>query len=637
MPAERLPAAADRDPSRSTTAWAAAVAIAVLIVFAFTIRDYGLTTDEPRYIENNRRIVNWFFDFATIGVTENLTGERLQEGWYYARPDSKNLPLVSVVSTLGYWLIGQWDSPPAAYRWGNALVFAATCGVVFHWMAARYSHLAALTAVAALLGTPRLWANANLLSIDPLVGCFWMLSTWALSRSIERSGWPILFGVFCGMGMASKPTFWFALPGWILWLLWFHRGQWRRTVAVLLTVVPLTMLVFTPMWWRNPVLGFFDYLHMLRTDAAGWKIDVYYLGEIYQAEGFPPLPWTAIPVMTFVTTPVWVLVLSAVGIVAWFRSRRCDAVPGLWLLGAVTLPLVCMLPGTPAHDGLRLYRTAFFFGPLFAGFGLDVLRRHWWAPRAAGQPGVTGTTAFRPSRRHAFDWAAGLLIAVLSAWPLVRSHPAELSYYNALVGGFQNAAAIRELPPTLPERHRPLFEVSYWWDLMSPEALAAMQNQLPRGARLWVYPADYATGLLQDWGQLRGDVEVVPVPAEADYLLFYGRMGRLLDPRSVPFGSLFLHGQPVWEHRIDGIRVAALFSARDTYLRSGRIAPQSLQWRRLAAGRPVLPDVSWRQERRVPVFRHCSNPSSSYCPRAPSRKSSIRPRHRLSRGYGNSA
>lgn len=530
--------AAESPPTRDrTTTWSLLVGSAVLALCAVSIRDFGITIDEPRYIENNERILRWLGDFAEVGWQENLSADRLRDGWYFARGDSKNLPMVSIVSTLGDVTIGRFDSKPAAHRWGGIVVFAVTCAVLFHWVARELSIPAAVVGVAALVGTPRLFANANLLSIDPLVASFWVLASWALAHSHNHWRWSLAFAVLAGLGMTTKPTFWFAIPAWLAWGLLFRPRELWRAALLLVTVGPLTTWAFVPMWWAAPLDGPLAYLDLLRNDPVGWKIDAYYLGEIYQAEGFPPLPWHAVPVLACVTTPLWVLLLAGWGAWSGRRNSHTRELAWLWGLSAVAVPVVCMLPGTPAHDGVRLYRVCFYFLAPLAALGT-----HQFLGRRSQRIQVT---------------LAGLAVAA-AAWGIWSRHPAEMSAYNVLTGGLSGAAELRDYPATLPEPRRPRFEVTYWFDLLTPNAVGEMQEHLPPNARLWVFPEDAGVALMQQWGHLRADIQLSG-PDTADFVLIYGRMGRLLDPRAVPLGNQFLYAEAAWEQRIDGVRTIALF------------------------------------------------------------------------------
>lgn len=577
------------------------VSIIVLTALWTTAADYGLTVDEPRYIVNNEKLHAWFADFSNVGPADNLRRDRLSAGWYFARADSKNLPLVSLLSTVVHAVATRWMSPLTAYRLGNLLVFAATCGAVYFWMAREYSPTVGLVSVAAVVGTPRLFGHAHFASIDPLVACCWVTASLAMLSG--RRGWrgAILFGVLCGLGLTTKPTFWFAVPVWVVWgtlyvLLPFrttpasinHRDPVKRvpnpgdeslTTAMatgrttrlrelvrpavcLLTVAPLTAYLFLPMWWTDPVGGFFSYLTMLRTDPQGWQIATYYLGEIYQTAGRAPVPWHAAVVLPLVTTPLWVMLLCAVGLWSALRRWRSNAAMVLWLLSGLVLPLVCALPNTPAHDGIRLYQTAFYFAALMAGSGFDAVRRRWLSRplRLRNADATSGGKAARRwwARRQWHPAIAALMVCAAGLWSVSRIHPAELSYYNMLIGGFPGAARPRAEPPTLPVIRRPLFEISYWWELMPADQWRAMQSRLPAGAKLWVFPEHFGLAFLRRWGELRDDIEIVG-PERADYVLLYGRLGRLLEPQARPLGRMFLEDRPVWELRREGVRVAGLY------------------------------------------------------------------------------
>jgi len=216
------------------------------------------------------------------------------------------------------------------------------------------------------------------------------------------------------------------------------------------------------------------------------------------------------------------------------------ALESLWLIAAVVLPLIVMLPGTPAHDGTRLYRPAFYFAAIVAATGFERLRRRW-----------LGDTHNR------IAWGGAAVLLIVAGWTNLAIHPAGLSYYNISVGGFTEAARPIRQPRTLPEPKRPLYEVSYWWELFNREAIDDMQAHLPHGAKLTFFPEHYGRHMLKQWGHLREDIRLVDT-TEADYMVMYTRMGRLLDPRVHPSGSRFLYDVPDWEWTVKGVRVVVL-------------------------------------------------------------------------------
>ena len=529
------------------------IGIGVLLLMAFTVRHYGLTIDEARYLDNNQRLIKWVRDLGSDGLALSLSRERLRDGWYSARPENKNLPLVSVISVTGYLLGGRLDEPLAAWRWGNLIVMAITCGCAYHWVASEVSKPAALVAIAGLLGTPRLFAHANLMSIDTLVGCFWVLGAWALFY-VNR-GWKqrIGFAVLTGIGLTSKLTFWFAIPGWCVWCAVYRRDQLRQTLLVLATCAPAVALVLIPMWWTNPIAGFIDYLKMLRDDPDHWNIGVFYLGQVYQTATTPPVPWHSGLVLPLVTTPFWLLGLFVWGTSQSLLRRPRSALGVLWLLGFSTLIVVCMLPNTPAHDGLRLYRASFYFLPLVAALGFESLRTAWSERRRRHRR----TDSVRARRMRAAVFAIAL--SLVSIRPCYRSHPAQLSYYNPLA--------------ELVSAGSNQFEISYWWEVLNPRAITAMQKHLPPGAKLHTYPHNPGLEWMQNWGYLRNDIQHV-VPERAEYVLLYGRLGELFQknsPRGWAFA--FLKNNGLWELRTQDSRLLMLSPLGNPDARNGKSSP----------------------------------------------------------------
>jgi len=490
-----------------------------------------------------------------------LTKERLGQGWPYARAVSRNLPLPGTIAMIGHVTVGRFDSFPAAFRWGHVFVFAMTGAVIFSWVREQYSRPAAVVALVALVGNPRLFAHANLVAVDTLVASFWVLASYALIKSRTQWTWAIAFAVFAGIGFTAKPTFWFAFSVWLLWgLLHKPRELWRSAICVV-TVTPLTALALLPMWWLDPFGQFFGYVHMLLSDTQGWTIGTYYLGDIYQAPGAPPVPWHSVIVLTCITTPVWMLVLLLIGVIRAIReSGRPNADGVMWLLCGLALPVVCMLPSTPAHDGVRLYRSAFYFAPMLIALGFDQIFR--CVHRATGETDTLGDQ--KPTRHKTLrrskpitGWSVVALLSLWSIWSCYRIHPGELSYYNEFVGHLRGAAEPRPQSDSVLDYNRPRHEIAYWWESITASDLREMQSHLPIGAKVWMYPRHDGLWLLQEQAVFRSDIEFVSVGTDAEFLFLYGRFGTLL--LGHPTAAVFLQGDPIWETRIDDVRMAGLF------------------------------------------------------------------------------
>lgn len=157
--------------------------------------------------------------------------------------------------------------------------------------------------------------------------------------------------------------------------------------------------------------------------------------------------------------------------------------PLYFLLHFLTLPVLRMLP-TPAHDGVRLFLPTFFFLAAFAGWGTVALGRDICLRTRLPAPAAVGMLA--------------ILVLAPAAFELVRIHPFELSYYNALIGGPRGAW------------HRG-FELTYWWDGFNGQTLDELNQKLPPGAEV-DFPNDLTNPMtfqeLQTLGALRSDLRL---------------------------------------------------------------------------------------------------------------------------------
>lgn len=268
-------------------------------------------------------------------------------------------------------------------------------------------------------------------------------------------------------------------PAAVLLLLGRRRSDPDWPVALELpwramAITPLVVVALNPTWWHHTVAGLGDYLQLsLARQEKLPDIGIFYLGERYLYS----LPWHNAWVLTAVTTPFGTLALFLVGVLAAFWNLRADRLPAYFLVHAVALPILRMLP-TPAHDGVRLFLPTFFFLA-----GLSAIGARWIAQRFSHD---------RRASRLAWLglWIAGPLWAAID-W--ARIHPFELSYYNI---GLRRAVAWG-------------FEPTYWYDAVTPEVLDEINRRLPAGAAVGfpdplINPEVFIVS--QELGRLRPDL-----------------------------------------------------------------------------------------------------------------------------------
>lgn len=199
-----------------------------------------------------------------------------------------------------------------------------------------------------------------------------------------------------------------------------------RTVAAHALYLLLAALVAIALWpflWTDPIGNFayaFESMSKFR-----WTLNNIYMGELVHSS---KLPWHYIPVWIGITTPLLYLALFIVGVAAilWAILRRGF---GLWrderelqdilFLGVLVSPAAAaIVMQSILYDG---WRQMFF---IYAPFML-IAMRGWmlfWNV-------VPGRALVRP----ALGAATALSVALTAAW-MIRVHPLQNVYFNALAG-----------------------------------------------------------------------------------------------------------------------------------------------------------------------------------------------------------
>jgi hypothetical protein len=262
--------------------------------------------------------------------------------------------------------------------------------------------------------------------------------------------------------------------------IWGAERPALETWTAILAFAPVVGWLGNPAWWREtlPRLAHYYTLSLGRQGALP-NIQILYFGHVYEFS----LPWHNAWVLMGITVPVAILGAGLIGVIWGIGQIGRDRLPWYFLIHFLTLPVIRMFP-TPAHDGVRLFLPAFFFLAAFAGWGTvwlaDILAR--WVPRAS---------------RFARPVLAGAVLGS-AAVGLIRIHPYELSYYNALVGGPRGA-------------WEKGFELTYWYDAFNRPVLEDLNRRFPPHAQVEFLNklTDSSVGVFQDLqslGTLRGDI-----------------------------------------------------------------------------------------------------------------------------------
>jgi 4-amino-4-deoxy-L-arabinose transferase-like glycosyltransferase len=439
-----------------------------------------------------------------------------------------------------------WNATRVGGRRWRPLV-GLLLGLAFLEKMATVGVVVPLTACLAVLALRRrgdgrrdLAALDALLTIGPILTVL-AVTYLEIRRLIEVLPPPAYTNLF-----VHRPKTW--LPGAVLatpWLWWLLRRGLARalprhavwgadrpvveTLAAMLAWPPLVAWLGNPAWWKEtiPRLAHYASINASRRGALP-DIQILYFGQLYEFS----LPWENAFVLTAITVPVSLLAAGLAGLV-WGVRRAAfrDFLPVYFFVHMLTLPILRMFP-TPAHDGVRLFLPTFAFLAAFCGGGV-VAAADGLARLAGG-----GRTA----------WRAGVAALALApaAWSLVKIHPYELSYYNALIGGPRGAW----------ERG---FELTYWYDAFTPGVIAELNDRLPRGAHV-TFPNSLSSPStfqdLQALGVLRGDIRL-GVP-EDDYPFLW----LLTHDSKATANTRLLFALTPWyastPAQLDGLRVATV-------------------------------------------------------------------------------
>lgn len=480
--------------SRTPMARAEWALVAVLFLAAFaavviTANDYGITYDEPHYASAGVRYAAWWVNaFSHPGKA--LTRSAITSTW---RLNHEHPPLQKVVAGLVARWLGHRLLGLQAIRSPSALWFAlAVCGV-YLWCRTICGWRGALFAALTLASMPRVVAHAHFLALDMPIMAWFFITAALTAEALRRNSWPWTVGAGLAFGLAllAKVNAFFLPLLLVPYALLWRRPRWPKLVAILV-IGPAVFFAGWPWLWVAPIAHVKGYLAFHFRHAA---YNIWYLGKLYQYA-----PWHYPFVMTAVTTPTPLLLL-ALGGLAWCWPRRVvppERAVAVLALAVALLPSA--LPTSPKYNGVRLFLPAFPFLASLAGAGFEWLQTslsRWSAlHRGVGERGA----ALLPL-------LLGLALLLPGVQGVTATHPYQLAYYNALVGGTAGAT----------QRG---FETIYWGQVTSEAAdfVNAIQQPQPR---LLVIPKGVIS--MFEIAGARSDAQFTADESQAgrvDYVLF---------------------------------------------------------------------------------------------------------------------
>jgi hypothetical protein len=339
--------------------------------------------------------------------------------------------------------------------------------------------------------------------------------------------WFLVLGTIgLGLALATKFTGYMLPLAMLLWLIAYGRSKraLKGTIAWGLGGLVVAYLV-NPLMWHDPL---YELVHLVRDSVLRDElipINTYYFGRIW---GYT-VPGHHAVVMSLITVPLSIVVLGAWGVGATARDWERRPLAGLCFLQILFWVALMAAPGTPNHDGVRLWLPMFPFVALLAGRGfasvIRLARR-----RVRGREAVLAALAL------------GALFFLPPYLQTVRAAPLYLAYYNEVIGGPRGAA-------------RAGMEATYWLEAVTPSFLERINETLPEGARLAARPNTSHYEYLQSYGMLRDDIRVT-TEWPPDYFLLVARKA-VFEPED---WRIYLHVRPELAVELDGVELAGLYA-----------------------------------------------------------------------------
>jgi 4-amino-4-deoxy-L-arabinose transferase-like glycosyltransferase len=479
--------------------------LSTFLLLLATSGPVGVTWDEPIYSEATERAAHWLSLIVRGEFQQAVDPYTFGISWGLA---NEHPPLLRFINGIGWMLTHSWLPTPLSHRIGSIGLAAVTVGTVVGITAYWRGLAAALFASAALLAMPRLFLHMHLTTLDFPLAAIWIMGTLLFFSEMKKmalyspaSSWrPSLPGAFVvgawiGLGLLTKINAVLLLPFWGLWIL-LYRRTWRHLATFVLSL-PIGLAVLIAGWpwiWKEPLKGLWNWIQFFRIH---FEIRQWFAGELYV-----DTPWYLPFVMVAITTPLVILVLALVGVVATpatdgshpgavrQSSRwRLGEWRGLHLLGMATVLGYYVLPFTPIHDQERLLLPAIVHLAILSGDGFNYIQRTlrgWLESRGRGP------------RALALQIALALLLLLPGAVANMRLHPYQLAYYNELVAGPRGARSLK--------METIYFATTYGYFL-------PWLNQLPSGSKIWVMPNSWdVLYYYQKYGHLKDDLVVLRVP-----------------------------------------------------------------------------------------------------------------------------
>ncbi len=502
---------------------------------ASTASHYGITWDEPYYFHGSDLEIQWLSELITgaMGLDFSaLSDEKISSAWNWNRYHLPHPPFSRILSGLTKVIFSPLTDKFVAYRLAPALFFSLLVTVMYQWMTSLFGRATGLFSALTLVLLPNLFGFAHIAVTDMPLTALWFITVYCFWRGLKDWRWSVTLGVVWGLALSTKfPALLIPVP-LLLWAHLYHRKAYTNNIFSMFFLAPLVMILSQPYLWHKTFMRILAFLY--EGISRGYREETNYSILFFnQLLPSSELPWYYSFFMTLITVPETVLAMILVGLIGFAWTRPKPQIMVLFLLNAVFILSLGILPGAVLHDVNRLMLPVLPFLAGLAGYGFFVLVV-WLSQRSER------ISALRNVKHRQLKIVTAVFVLLLSlpVIDLVKYHPYELSYYNRLVGGVRGA-------------HRRGLEVTYFMDAMTPDFLAYLNRELPASAKVNASFSNFMFEYYQKEGRLRKDIRITEDDDYTYYILlnrqsmFTRQQRNLLDRTKDLYGTVSLYGVPL--------------------------------------------------------------------------------------------
>jgi len=556
------------------------------IICLLSISHYGISWDSPIHFQRGQAYLHYFMTGETnykslpiikdytpriegLDVSKEFPGRKIIsndteqkrsyfqnesfDAKYFIEGDSGHPPLNGILAALSnkifYQKLGIMGDIESYHLF---IILSATLlvFVVSAFAYQTYGFFVALVSGISLSLYPLFFSESHFNIKDPPEAAFFGLTIWSFWVSLNRKSWRWLLLSVISFSLALGTKFnilflpFIVLP-YLLVRYFEHITEFFKKPFVVLKRIPFSyslMLLVSPLIVSIIFFGTWPYLWQ---DFWSNTLSIFkFYKDIGTASSYQPgfiLPdgFNFYPVYwIIVTTPIWMLLLTFLGIIFSIKNiKKNNYLSLLWLLWFFVPILRVSMPGTSVYGGIRQIMEYIPAMSILSGLGAYFL--------------VQILSSLKILKKG-FKYSRYVIILFLTilfmAYPIVKYHPNENVYFNALAGGLSGAYD-KKIPSAGNSFGNAYYQAVDW-----------MNENLEKDAKL-VFVQGTLTNIPSIY--LRPDIKLwngywSAIDRKGEYLVELTYEGvKVAYPYAWDYVEKFLI--PVYEVKVDGVAIAKVW------------------------------------------------------------------------------